>query len=203
MHATDFLPGRWRAGAAVVAGLAAVLMLALACGSEAGGSLAGAEAGFQKVAPSARTYTIDDLLAFGFRTSKEYNVEGLPGAVEAWYGFWGPDPYSRKDYEVRFYASHEDAVNVGFEPADQVTGTEDLMANKDTLEWRGGWKEWWFRASGIMTFSDVMGKHNVAKYGDFVILGNMVVLCEGEDSGQSLERCRALIDALRESGAGG
>jgi len=44
-----------------------------------------------------------------------------------------------------------------------------------------------------------MGKHNVAKYGDFVIFGNMVILCEGDDSGQSLERCELLLDALDES----
>ena len=50
-----------------------------------------------------------------------------------------------------------------------------------------------------MTFSDVMGKHNAAKYGDFAIFGNMVILCEGEDSSQSLERCEALLDALHES----
>ena len=50
--------------------------------------------------------------------------------------------HNRKDYEVRFYASHEDAVEHGSGPADQVTGTDDLMAIKDTLTWREGWKEW-------------------------------------------------------------
>jgi len=182
----------------MVAGAAVILASALACGSD-GDVGSGKEAGFQKVAPSDRIYTFDDFLAFGFRKSKQYDVEGLPAAVEARFGFWGPDPYSRKDYELRFYASHEDAVEHGFDPADQITGTDDIMANKDTLTWREGWQEWWFRASGIMTFGDVMGKHNVAKYGDFVIFGNMVILCEGDDSGQSLERCELLLDALDES----
>jgi len=182
----------------MIAGAAVLLASAVACGSDAGTGSA-QEVGFQKITPSDRIYTLDELLAAGFRKSRQYNVEGLPAAVEVWFGFWGPDPYSRKDYEVRFYASHEDAVEQGLDPADRVTGTDDLMANKDTLTWREGWREWWFRASGIFTGSDVMGKHNVAKYGDFVILGNMIMLCEGEDAQQSLERCEALIDALPES----
>ena len=198
---TDLLPARLRVCAVMITVTAAVVAFAAGCGSDAETG-SGGEVGFQKVASSDRTYTFDDFLAFGFRKSKEYDVEGLPGAVEARYGFWGPDPYSRKDYELRFYASHEDAVEQGFEPADQVTGTDDIMANKDTLTWREGWREWWFRASGIMTFSDVMGKHNVAKYADFIILGNVVILCEGEDSAQSLERCEMLVDALHEPGAG-
>ena len=34
------------------------------------------------------------------------------------------------------------------------------------------------------------------KYGDYVILGNVWMLCEGADSGQGLERCEALVDPL-------
>ena len=196
MNVTHIVPARWAARLGLVIVTGVVIAVAVGCGSEGGGA---EPEGFQKVAPSDRTYAFDDLLAMGFRKSKQYDVEGLPAAVEVWYGFWGPDPYSRKDYELRFYASHEDAVEHGSTPADQVTGTDDIMANKDTLAWREGWREWWFRASGILTMSDVMGKHNVAKYGDFVILGNMVVLCEGDDSKQSLDRCELLLDALAES----
>ena len=198
MHITDIIRARWQTRAAVVAAAALVLVAAAACGSDTGAGSA-EDVGFRKVAPSERIYTFDDFLAFGFRKSKQYDVEGLPAAVEARYGFWGPTPYSRKDYELRFYASHEDAVEHGSGPADQITGTDDIMANKDTLTWREGWQEWWFRASGIMTFGDVMGKHNAAKYGDFVIFGNIVILCEGDDSGQSLERCELLLDALHQS----
>ncbi len=37
-------------------------------------------------------YTIEDLKAFGFKTSKHYDVEGLPDGLDAWKGFWGLDP---------------------------------------------------------------------------------------------------------------
>ncbi len=194
MYAKDVLPKPWRAWVVVVAGVAIVLAFAVGCGSDTGiGS------GEGNVVLTDRIYTIDDLLAAGFRKSKQYDVEGLPAAVDARFGFWGRDPYKRSDYEVRFYASHEDAVEYGSGPADQVTGTDDLVANSDTLIWREGWKEWWFRAAAIMTLgSDVMSKHNVAKYGEFMILGNMVMLCEGQDAAQSLERCKDLMDAIHE-----
>ena len=198
MHAMKAIPVRWQTCMTMLIGAVVVLAFSAACGS---GTDTSEDAGFQKIDPSDRTYTFDDVLATGFRKSKQYDVEGLPGAMEARFGFWGLDPYNRKDCEIRFYATHEDAVELGTEPADQITGTDDIMANKDTLEWREGWKEWWFRASGIMTFSDVMGKHNAAKYGDFAILGNMVMLCEGEDSAQSLERCELFVKAIRDAAA--
>ena len=196
MYAKDLLPKRWRTWVVMVAGLAVVLAFAGGCGSDTG-----LTSGEGNVIPSDRIYTIDDLLVVGFRNSKQYDVEGLPAAIDARFGFWGRDPYKRMDYEVRFYASHGDAVEYGSDPADQITGTDDLVANSDTLIWREGWKEWWFRAAAIMTFSDVMSKHNVAKYSEFVILGNMVMLCEGQDVAQSLERCQELMDAIHEAEA--
>ena len=34
------------------------------------------------------------------------------------------------------------------------------------------------------------------KYGDYVIVGNMVLLCEGTDSDAALSRCSAFVDAI-------
>ena len=176
--------------------LAALLLLA-ACGSE-GGTGGKSDEGFQKIAPSDRSYAIDDLVSAGFRKSGQYDVEGLPNATEVWYGFWGPDPYSRKDYEARFYASHEDAVEYGADLADEVTGTDTLRANKDKLTWEGGKREWWIRTSVIGIIGGA-GAGNVARYADFAVFGNIVMLCEGQDSSQSLERCEGLINALKGS----
>jgi len=184
---------------AMAAGALVVPLLLIACGSD-GETSSKVEEGFRKVAPSDRTYTFDDLLAFGFRKSKQYDVEGLPKATGAWHGFWGPDPYSRKDYEVRFYASHEDAVEYGTALADQVTGSDTLRANKDSLTWEAGKKEWWIRTSVIGIIGGA-GAQNTARYGDFAIFGNMIVLCEGQDSSVSLEVCEGLVNALRESTA--
>ncbi len=74
----------------------------------------GSEAnGFVQIRTAPDNYTVDDLKAFGFKTSKHYDVEGLPDGLDAWKGFWGLDPYDRHDYEIRFYASHDLAVSSG------------------------------------------------------------------------------------------
>ena len=49
--------------------------------------------------------------------------------------------------------------------------------------------------SGAEAFSG-----EAARYGDFVILGNVVLLCEGVDSVQTLDRCSALIEAVQNPG---
>jgi len=186
---------RW-ASALIVALAISLVPLAIGCG---GGSEAGKEE-FQKVADVDTVYTIDDLLEIGFRTSKHYDVEGLPGGLDAWHGFWGPDPYSRNDYEVRFYASHADAVELGTALADQVTSSDRLRANKDNLTWEAGKKEWWIRTSVIGIVGGA-GAQNTARYGDFAIYGNMVMLCEGQDSSVSLEHCEGLVNEVSGAGA--
>ena len=183
--------------AALVAGALAILLIAGACGSDDGSAGQGA-AGFQKVTATDHVYTIDDMLAAGFRKSSQYDIEGLPEATGAWYGFWGPDPYNRKEYEVRFYASHQDAVDHGAALADEVTGTDTLRANKDSLTWEGGKREWWIRTSVIGIIGGA-GAQNTARYADFAIFGNIVMLCEGQDSSVSLEACEGLVNLLRES----
>jgi hypothetical protein len=62
-----------------------------------------------------RTYTLDDLVAAGWRKSKQYTTENVPGATEVWYGF-----YSRKDIEVRVYESAAAAASLGVGPAQEA-----------------------------------------------------------------------------------
>ena len=70
---------------------------------------------YEIVTPSDKIFAFQDLKNIGFKKSREYNVSDLEGATEAWYGFWGEDEYSRKDYEIRFYSSHQNAVSLGEE----------------------------------------------------------------------------------------
>ena len=182
-------PYRWVTPAA---GLLLVLLVAAACG---GGEATGPD-GFQKVTPSDRVFAIDDFLAIGFRKDKQYGVEELPGGMDAWAGFWGPDPYSRKDYELRFYASHEDAVEQGTALAEEVTG-EDAEKYRKNPTWKEGAKDRWQSARlGMGPQGGVVAGGPSPKYGNFAIFGNVLMLCEGADSGQGLERCEALVDAL-------
>ena len=43
--------------------------------------------GIQKIRPSNRVYTLDDLTSFGFKKARTYDVKALPEAVNAHYGF--------------------------------------------------------------------------------------------------------------------
>ena len=187
-------PRRWAAIATVIA-LGTALFAVAACG---GGSEVTDEPEFQRIDRSGRVYTIDDFLAAGFKKVKQYDVAELPAGVDAWQGYWGPDPYSRKDYELRFYASHEDAVEHGPALADEVTG-EDAEAYRKNPTWKEGAKDRWQNAFTGDPGSIMHGPF--PKYGDFAIFGHVLMLCEGADSGQGLERCEALVEALVAPGA--
>ena len=165
-----------------------VLMMA-GCGSDA--SL---DEGFVQIRTAPDNYTVDDLKAFGFKTSKHYDVEGLPDGLDAWKGFWGLDPYDRHDYEIRFYASHDLAVSSGKPIAIESTG-EEFEASRETQTWTEGWKDRW-QAQGVTDISGGASRQSKPRptYPNWAILGNMVILCDGLDSEQALIRCGELID---------
>ncbi len=189
MSTTDRRCRRAARWVAFAAGLLLVLLTAAACGTAGTG-------GFQKVTPSDIVFEIDDFLSVGFKKNKQYDVAELPAGVDAWQGFWGPDPYSRKDYELRFYASHEDAVEFGPALAEEVTG-EDAAAYRKNPTWKEGAKDRWQSAVGFSGALGVLVPSGPSpKYGAHVIFGNVLMLCAGADSGQGLERCEALVDAL-------
>ncbi len=180
---------------AVTVALLLVFLTAVACG--AGGKSEDAS-GFQKITASDAVLTIDDFLSIGFKKSKQYDVEELPGGVDAWTGFWGTDPYDRKDYEIRFYGSHADAVELGPALAEEVSG-ENAEAFRKNPTWEEGAKDRWQNAfTGDLAASSLSGPS--PKFGDYVILGNVLMLCEGGDSEQGLERCEALVVALTAGG---
>ncbi len=167
--------------------LAIVLTLAaIACGSNSEPDAAT----LAKITPSETIFTLDDLTAVGFKKNKEFNVEGLTGAISAYYGFWGLDPYDRKDYEVRFYPTYADAVEFGGVFADERTGTDAVIKTGEN-SWEEGAKE----ARSCVSLSS-NSSCNISKYGDYVIYGNMILICEGRDSTTALGQCVALLEQL-------
>ena len=79
----------------------------------------------------------DIFLASGFKINKEYNVSELPKAKSAIYGWKNVGVEETKDFEIRFYESHEDAVNFGKSFADEATG-EDAIIRKRDASWKEG-----------------------------------------------------------------
>jgi hypothetical protein len=167
--------------------LLALVVIAGACGSS---SDSAASSGVAKITPSETTFTLDDLLAVGFKKDKTFDVEGLTAATHAYYGFWGIDPYDRKEYEARFYGSHSDAVDFGTAFADERTGPDAIIKSGESM-WEEGAKD----ARACVRTSSNSSCH-LSKYGDYVIYGNMILICQGRDSATSLEQCGALLEQL-------
>ena len=151
-------------------GLLAVAILAVtACGASATSEptaapeampvaeLAGAEG--PAIRHADRTFALDDLIAAGWKNSKQLDAEALPAAIQVWYGF-----HQMKDIEVRVYASHSDALQYGVEPAKEAAAS---------------------------TYVGDHFKGVKPNYGAYMILGNLVLLCELETSD-----CDALVDHI-------
>ena len=182
----------------------ALLLSLVGCGAEGDESAPGdapkvkvektVAAKVQKILDTGQVFTFDDLLAAGFKKGKEYNVEGLEAATAAYYGFYGLDPYSRQEYEIRFYESHADAVEFGIPMADEVTGEGAELRDED-VTWREGLKER-RQCLGLGTHSHHTHSCNTAKHADYVVRGNFVLLCQGLEVGVSQKHCKAVLDAM-------
>ena len=71
--------------------------LIVSCG-ESGSS----EKQLDVITNTEKIYTFDDLKIMGFKKNREYDVEDLTGASEAYFGFWGIKKSESKDYEIGF-----------------------------------------------------------------------------------------------------
>ena len=60
-------------------------------------------------------FTYDQFIAVGWKQFQIYDVDTLPKALDARYGF-----FNRRDVEIRRYPSHEDAMDVGAKSAQEA-----------------------------------------------------------------------------------
>ena len=152
------------------------------------------ETTLKQVIDDARTFTVENLRTAGMKTAKQYDVSDLPGGIDAWYGFIktssGP-----MDIEARFYASHSEAISLGTSLAEEVSG-EDANVDKETTTWLEGLKDRTRLSSGGTAALAAWSGQRRPNYADFVIFGNIVLLCQGDDSSQSVQVCHELIAAL-------
>ena len=131
--------------------------------------------------------TVRDLSSFDeapFKLGKEYDVSDLPLATSAYMGYFTPSGTEPVQYELRIYPDHSSAVESGIGYVEEVTGVDALLRSVD-VRWEEGTKD---RRGG--------GFHRgglTPLYSDYVVIGNVIILCEGRDSTQSLSRCEALL----------
>jgi hypothetical protein len=170
---------------------ALVLAIVLsACGNNSGDNSSDMDL-IPKITASDRIFTQEEFLSTGLKKSKEYDVTELPDAEFAMYGFWKPDGTESVDYEIRFYPSHAAAINEGKKFADEVTGPDGAVSDND-VTWKEGTRD--RRTSGFTSGGG--GGSLAVKYADYVIHSNVILLCQGRESVQSLQRCWALINAI-------
>ena len=124
--------------------------------------------------------------------SKTYDIKGLESASYAHYGFYGIDPYDRLEYEVRLYFSHEAARSVGVDFADEATGAGASLYSDDQ-RWQEGLNE---RRRCDSSGGHHVGRCGFPKYFDYVVVGNMVLMCQGKNTLESLEACADLLSVV-------
>lgn len=146
---------------------AAATLLVIACGSDAesAGAASGQVDGGPYVLRADDIFSVDSVASAGWKKSKQLSADFLPGAVEVWYGF-----FEQKDIEIRFYESHADALALGVDPADEAIGRVAQSAE----------------AGGKLDQSRAR-----IGYDAYVIVGNMVMLCELE-----VASCEVLVERL-------
>ena len=133
----------------------------------------------------------------------------MDGMTNAYWGFWKV-PYkdwSGKDmidYELRFFSSHADAINMGEKSADLRTGENAQIRKKSTEDPNAihpigaDWQELLKEARECQGDG---GHHTgaciVPKYADYKILGNVVILGQGADLEESQLNLNLISDALK------
>ena len=174
--------------------LASALILAtgIACGSSTGDGSDGeapAEGGADpRIRNTEGMYTIDDLKAAGVKANKDYDVEDLPGADAAWRII-----FNRLDYEVRFYPDHQTLLDEGIPYVEHVTGDDAVVIGDDVI-WEEGAKD--RRRCSRDADTPHSGCSYSPRYWDYVVVGNMIMMCEGLESKQSIENCDNLLAEL-------
>ena len=102
------------------------------------------------------------------------------------------------DYEIRFYSSHTDAVQQGTKYADNIVGVDGCVS-KDCALWKEDLKHRVMLAElGVASFHAGSGKV-IPKYYNYVIYGNMILLCPGWNDEDAMQRCSNVINDLTSS----
>ncbi|MBT5253697.1 MAG: hypothetical protein HOH57_07195 [Chloroflexi bacterium] len=148
----------------------AMLIFAIAtCGSEgsSSGESSDESSATDAIVLTDQFFSTDSFIAAGWKKSKEYDTATVPESTEIWYGF-----FQQKDIEIRFYASHEAAIEHGVPAAEgSIEGAVKRSKGGNLLDVSGG---------------------SFTGYSDFLVAGNAVLLCEFDRT-----KCDVLISTLK------
>ena len=123
--------------------------------------------GTSSILLSDRNFTPDSFVTAGWKKSKQYDTATVPESTEIWYGF-----FNQKDIEIRFYETHEAAVELGIPAAtSSIEGAVKRSKGGKLLDFSGG---------------------SFTGYADYLVAGNAVLLCEFDRT-----RCDQLVANLK------
>ena len=149
----------------------------------------------EKITNTSGIYSIDDFLNTGFKVVKEYDVSELEDSSGVWFGFWKNDPHKSivLDYEIRTYPSHQLALDKGVKYVEEVIGEEAILG-KSLSSWKEGIQDRRTRSGRGMSGSE--SNTIRAKYLDYIVFGNTIILCTGLDVTDARQNCSDLANSL-------
>ena len=149
----------------------------------------------EKISNESGIYAIEDFINTGFKVVKEYDVSELEDALGVWFGFWKND-FNKSavlDYEIRIYPSHQLALDTGVKYVEEVIG-EDAILGKSLSSWKEGIQDRRLRTGRGMSGSESNAIR--AKYLDYLVFGNTMILCTGLDLTDARQNCSDLVNSL-------
>ena len=168
-----------------------LLFLIGACGGES--SSDSENTSLEKISNESGIYTIEDFINTGFKVNKEYDVSELEDSIGAWFGFWKNILNKSLDYEIRIYPSQQLALDKGVKYVEEVIGEEAILG-KSLSSWKEGIQDRRTRSGRGMSGSE--SNTIRAKYLDYIVFGNTMILCEGLDLTDARQNCSDLVNAL-------
>ena len=168
-----------------------LLAIVLACGGE---SSSNSDNTLEKITNESDIYTVEDFTNTGFKVNKEYDVSELEDSIGVWFGFWKNNLNKSLDYEIRIYPSQQLALDKGAKYVEEIIG-EDAILRKSLSSWKEGIQDRRTRSDLSMRGSEANSIR--AKYLDYIVYGNTMILCTGLDLTDARQNCSDLVNSIK------
>ena len=168
-----------------------LLFLTGACGGDS--SSDSENTSLEKISNESEIYTIENFINSGFKVNKEYDVSELEDSIGVWFGFWKNNLNKSLDYEIRIYPSQQLALDKGVKYVEEVIGEEAIL-RKSLSSWKEGIQDRRTRSDLSMRGSEANSIR--AKYLDYIVYGNSMILCTGLDLTDARQNCSDLANSI-------
>ena len=157
-----------------------------------------------KITSTSTQFSVEDLISIGFKKNKTYKVDELPKALSAYFGFIkfnepARDGKTKKviEYELRFYNSHQDAIQYGTDYAQERVGSEAKLKKTHNPRWKEGLKDARLCIGDQFNTWKNSADCGQPKFNEFYVYGNLIVLCEGRTIDEATENCEIITSRLK------